>query len=71
MNWTEDLPTKPGYYWVDIKLEEEDHNYILVEVAECDECLGLRKVLNFGIEGWQAVDSYYFVGWYGPLERPE
>lgn len=70
MNWTDDIPTKEGWYWMAAKEGFEDDANI-VKLKATTKGISLSKV---GERGWSMLSEYtdacaYFFS--GPIKRPK
>lgn len=78
MNWTKDLPAKPGYYWVSLDIWPDIHE--LVEFWPFDngqamppEQVGGSQHLCalYAEEHWPATNEKWSRYWfYGPIDHP-
>jgi hypothetical protein len=61
MNWTQDKPTKDGWYW--LRLDNEDNRTVMVYVISADRMVAIGHER----EGNPAVQKG---AWFGPLAPP-
>lgn len=70
--WTNDTPTKPGYYWLESTDDEEDCVSLIVDVYK-DEGDEGGYTLYAKVPHWLfGVEVSSIIGrWAGPLPKPE
>ena len=61
MNWTQDKPTKEGWYW--FRMDNEEQRTVIVYVISADRMVAIGDERG----GNPAVQKGV---WYGPLEPP-
>lgn len=64
MEWTTQLPTKPGWYWQ----WNEEYGILIIELEEIDGRIVWRPYYDLGpYVDMSSSESY----WMGPIEQPE
>lgn len=72
LEWTRELPTEPGWYWLVYfdGLDFEPPKCVDVRVDDFPEA-GLLYVHLAGVEEFFRIDSFTNSWWLGPLPVPE